>query len=78
MTRIVRLRRGSRNVRVHPTTTEAQYQLVTGEDCRPYFQLSTFGSPDRKEVGTSSQTIQVDEEMARELVEAIRTVFPRV
>lgn len=39
-------------------------------------QLDTYGSDARKDQGTVSQSIQLDETHARELLAIIRTTFP--
>jgi hypothetical protein len=39
-------------------------------------QLDTYGSHDPQDRGTVSQSLQVDEERARELVQILRNAFP--
>ncbi|MGH2702352.1 MAG: hypothetical protein ACRDJ2_11340 [Actinomycetota bacterium] len=39
-------------------------------------QIDTYGSPDRQDAGTVSQSIQLDHETARALVAIINRVFP--
>jgi hypothetical protein len=39
-------------------------------------QIDTYGSPDRQDAGTVSQSIQLDQETARALVAIINRVFP--
>lgn len=51
---------------------------VSSRDGEQVLQLDTYGSPERKDVGTISQSIQLDEERAAELVAVIRSVFPGV
>lgn len=41
-------------------------------------QVDTYGSSERKDVGTTNQSIQLDEAMAGELVEVLRKVFPNI
>lgn len=41
-------------------------------------QIDTYGSPERKDVGTISQSIQVDAAMAGELIAIIREAFPGI
>ena len=41
-------------------------------------QLDTYGSPARQDVGTISQSLQLDETMALELVNALARTFPAV
>jgi hypothetical protein len=40
-----------------------------------FFQINTYGSPDRECVGKASQTIQFDGEFAKELVSILRENF---
>ena len=42
------------------------------------FQLDTYGSPTRQDVGTISQSLQLDEAMALEVVDALARTFPAV
>ena len=45
---------------------------------REILQLETYGSPDRKVPGKISQSIQLDEAGARELVRILRSAFPGI
>jgi hypothetical protein len=45
-------------------------------DGRKVLQLDTYGSPQRKDVGTISQSIQLDESSAAQLMGVIKRVFP--
>jgi hypothetical protein len=45
---------------------------------RQILQLETYGSTDRKIPGKVSQSIQLDEGAARDLITIIRTAFPGV
>lgn len=45
-------------------------------DGRKILQLDTYGSAERKFQGKVSQSIQLDEARARELLEIIRCAFP--
>jgi hypothetical protein len=51
---------------------------VTDRDGARVLQLDTYGSDMRKDQGTVSQSIQVDKEQARELMELIRRAFPGI
>ena len=42
----------------------------------PLLQLDTYGSSERKLLGKVSQSIQLDEEGARELIKIIESAFP--
>lgn len=61
--------------RRHPTDVEATYNVVRdGHDV--LFQLTTYGSDQRKRPGKGSQTLQLDEAMAGRLLAAMREAFP--
>lgn len=51
---------------------ECTYTAFQAEDGKRYFQVDTYGSPDRKLKGKKSQSIQFDEGTARELVALLR------
>ncbi|GAB2468791.1 hypothetical protein [Jatrophihabitans fulvus] len=78
MARLRSLEAGKQNVRVHPSEADDFYQVVAGRDGKRYLHLSTFGSDDRKSEPKSSQSIQVDDAMAGELVAVLRKVFPEI
>ncbi|MWV58603.1 hypothetical protein [Rathayibacter sp. VKM Ac-2754] len=75
MARIRSLRVGTQNVSVHQTEVDCSYQEVVAEDGSRYIHLSTFGSDDRKSGPKSSQTLQMDERAARELIEILISTF---
>lgn len=52
--------------RVHPTSVDCHFG-VFDQGGRRYLQLNTYGSADRQDKGTVSQTLQFDESTAREL-----------
>jgi len=39
-------------------------------------QIDTYGSPERQDAGTVSQSLQLDESRARELIAILRRAFP--
>jgi hypothetical protein len=49
--------------------------FVQDYDGRRLLQISTYGRPGRKDVGKLSQTIQLDEEAARQLFEVMKAEF---
>lgn len=51
------------------------YRSFTAQG-RRYLQLDTYGSADRVQKGTISQSIQLDEKAAEELVKIISAAFP--
>lgn len=56
-----------------PTECSGAFFTVGG---KPYLQLDTFGSPDRKLKGTVAQSIQFDREAAKQLKALIDEAFP--
>lgn len=48
------------------------YTSFTSEEGVQYFQVDTYGSPDRKIKGKKSQSIQLDEASARELISLLK------
>lgn len=58
-------------------TTECSWRLAT-RDGHTVLQLDSRGSTERKDIGTVSQSLQLDESTARELVAVIRTAFPSI
>ncbi|KQQ08454.1 hypothetical protein ASF46_14215 [Rathayibacter sp. Leaf296] len=62
-------------MKVHSTEVDCTYQEVASEDGTKYIHLSTFGSDDRVSGPKSSQTLQLDEKAARELIEVLIRTF---
>lgn len=60
--------------REHSTCTAGWRSTTRGAS--KVLQIDTYGSAERKDSGTVSQSLQVDEAGARELVDIIRQVFP--
>lgn len=65
---------GRQSVRPHPTEVDCYYQILGGGD--PRVHLSTFGSDHRQTGPKSSQSIQLDEARARDLIEILERAFP--
>jgi len=61
--------------KIHPTEVEAEVSVVQTSNNQKFFQISTFGSDQRKSQPKVSQTIQFDEKRARELVRLINEAF---
>lgn len=59
---------------VHPTAVDCDWNLVAGPES--YLQLSTYGSDHRQSKKKVSQTLQIDREVAVELMQIIKKVFP--
>lgn len=55
--------------------TDGGWSVFTADGVT-YFQLDTYGTGDRQDVGTVSQSIQIDRQRAADLVSALREVFP--
>ncbi|MBV0895964.1 hypothetical protein [Microbacterium sp. NC79] len=59
---------------VHPTQVDASWARVRTDD-GDLLQISTYGSDHRASKPKVSQTIQIDEDRARELIAALKEVF---
>lgn len=64
------------NARPH-SDTDCTWRISERHGSR-VLQLDTYGSPERKDRGTISQSLQFDEERAVELLEVIVAGFPRL
>lgn len=73
--RVRSLVKGGQTIKVHPSEVDCFYQLVEGKDGKKYLHLSTFGSDGRLSEPKSSQSIQIDEDIARKLVQIIGEAF---
>ena len=60
----------------HPTEVECGYQKVHTSVGDVLLQLSTYGSDSRQSEKKVSQTLQLDEQRAAELLRIIRLTFP--
>lgn len=78
MARLRSLEKGMQNVQVHPTEVDCFYQAITAADGTRLLHLSTFGSDRRRSEPKSSQSLQIDEATARELMAVIRSTFPGI
>jgi hypothetical protein len=77
MAKIRSISKGTQSVRTHPTEVDCSFQIVESEMGR-LLHLSTFGSDTRDSAPKSSQSLQLDEQTARRLVEVIRQAFPGI
>ncbi|MDX3002121.1 hypothetical protein PWY87_10600 [Kribbella solani] len=66
---------GTQSVKVHPTEVDCCYQIVMTRDGSKLLHLTTFGSDERQSKPKSSQSIQLDEVSARELIRVIQATF---
>ena len=65
----------TQNVKLHQTETDCEYLVIVAE-AGTFLHLSTFGSDDRASTRKSSQSIQLDVEMARQLKSILDRAFP--
>ncbi len=77
MARLRSLKPGGRKVRPR-SLVDCEYQVVTTKTGERLLNLSTFGSDDRVSGPKTSQSIEIDEEMAAALVAVIRATFPKL
>jgi uncharacterized protein YgiB involved in biofilm formation len=56
-------------------TIVGSYATFRDNNGRQYFQIDTYGNPDREATGQVSQSIQFDETFARELVRILQDVY---
>ncbi len=75
--RIRTLNEGHQNIRPHTSEVDCYYSIVESAG-EPILHLSTFGSESRKTEPKSSQSIQIDEQIARELLDLLHRTFPRI
>ena len=61
--------------RRHPTEVECGYSVVHASG-QKLLQLNTYGSQTRAVPGKLSQTLQLDEAQAQELVAIVEATFP--
>lgn len=68
---------GHQTVKHHKTAVDCYYQKVIGDDGSVNLHLTTFGSDDRAVPGKSSQSLQLNEASARDLIGIIEATFGR-
>lgn len=73
MALIGELNRKVKNRQVHKLT-DADYDIFIN-DGQKYLQIDTYGSADREDVGKVSQSIQLNEEVAKQLLQVIKNEF---
>lgn len=61
----------------HPTEVDCGWQIVS-HDGKQLLQLSTYGSDERASVKKVSQTIQLDQRGAAELLLVLQRCFPEI
>ena len=57
-------------------TVDCGASIFTGNDGRRILQLDTFGTSGRQITGKMSQSLQFDEQSAKDLLNLIREAFP--
>lgn len=77
MARIRSFAEVSGRTHLHPTEVDAEWSVVETNEGVRFLQVSTFGSDSRASEPKVSQTIQLDEKLARELMAAIEKTFGR-
>jgi hypothetical protein len=60
---------------VHPTRVDCDWSVFE-QDGKRFLHLDTYGSDQRKDKGTVSQTLQLDATAAGQLLEILRRAFP--
>jgi hypothetical protein len=77
MARVRKMEHGTQSIRPHKTEVDCFYNVVKSDDGTKLLHLSTFGSDDRASKPKSSQSIQIDGQIARQLVAILLETFPR-
>ncbi|WP_406311733.1 hypothetical protein OHA77_23875 [Streptosporangium sp. NBC_01639] len=69
--------RATINTGQHSTEVDCGYQLIITKDGN-LLQLNTYGSDNRQSKKKTSQTLQLDQEHAAELLKIITDAFPEL
>lgn len=77
MARIRSIAAGTQKVQAHPTEVDCYYSIIDEGGTR-LLHLSTFGSDYRQSKPKSSQSIQLDRDMAVQLIEVLLKAFPDI
>ncbi len=77
MARVRSLARGTQAIRPHESEVDCFYNVIRQDDGSVLLHLSTFGSDLRQSKPKSSQSIQIDENIAHELISLLATTFPQ-
>jgi hypothetical protein len=75
MARIRSISEGNQDVKTHPTEVDLYYQTFIDTDGQRYIHLTTFGADSRASHPKSSQSIQLDESQAIELLRVMAQTF---
>lgn len=76
MARVRSIAQGKQAIRAHETQVDCFYNVINEPDGLRLLHLSTFGSDYRQSRPKSSQSIQIDEDIARELISLLEATFP--
>lgn len=76
MARIRSIEPGTQAIRQHESEVDCYYKSIRADDGTTLLHLTTFGSDVRKSRPKSSQSIQIDREMAAKLIALLRDTFP--
>ncbi|GAB2660928.1 hypothetical protein GCM10027068_46240 [Prescottella soli] len=76
MARIRSISKGTQSIRPHDSLVDCYFDTVADQNGDTLLHLTTFGSDLRKSKPKSSQSIQIDIAMAKQLVEVIYDAFP--
>ncbi|WP_435277824.1 hypothetical protein [Rhodococcus yananensis] len=77
MARIRSIAEGTQNIRPHDSEVDCFYNVLDEDGIR-LLHLTTFGSDHRKSKPKSSQSIQLDRDMAVQLIEVLLKTFPDI
>lgn len=78
MARIRSFSEGAQSVSENRSEVDCFHQVIVSPSGERYLHLSTFGSDERQSKPKSSQSIQIDEETASGLMDALREAFPNL
>lgn len=77
MARIRNLEEKGKAAKRKQTLVDCGWQIVEVEG-ETLLQLTTYGSDERQNIGSPSQTVQIDADIAAELVRVLRRAFPGI
>ena len=66
---------GTQSIRKAPSEVDCFYQVISDVDGNVVLHLTTFGSDQRKSTKKSSQSLQIDKKIAKDLVALLDHVF---
>ncbi|WP_273733047.1 hypothetical protein [Mycolicibacterium septicum] len=78
MARVRSLTLGTQSIRPHDSKVDCFYNVLHDSDGGRLLHLSTFGSDQRQSTPKSSQSIQIDEQIARDLMTLLEETFPEL